>query len=82
MEELIKDVIKTKIRPVLVLDGGNIEFVDYTNGIVTVKLLGACHGCPLSALTLKNVVLSSIQETVPKVTSINVIDYEPDEEDF
>lgn len=85
MEEeinLIKETIKTKIRPILVMDGGNIEYVDYANGVVSVKLLGSCHGCPLSAITLKNTVLNLLQEVVPSVESVNAIDYEADELDM
>lgn len=80
--ELIKEIIKTKIRPILVMDGGNIEFVDYADGIVSVKLLGSCHGCPLSAITLKNTVLGILQESLPSIQSINAVDYEPDELDM
>ena len=50
-EEIIKEIkkqITEKIRPALVMDGGNIEFVDYDNGILKVRLLGACHGCPMA----------------------------------
>ena len=64
------------------MDGGNIEYVDYANGIVSVKLLGSCHGCPLSTITLKNTVLTLLQEVVPSVESVNAIDYEPDELDM
>ena len=64
------------------MDGGNIEFIDYVDGVVSVKLLGSCHGCPLSAITLKNTVLGILQENVPSVVSINAIDYEADELDM
>lgn len=52
----IKEIIKIKIRPILVMDGGNIEFLSYNNGVVLVKLLGSCNGCPLAGITLKNTV--------------------------
>lgn len=71
----IKKVIKEKIRPALVLDGGNIEYVDYTDDlIVKVKLLGACHGCPLSALTLKNMVEETLKEYIPEIKSVENIE--------
>ena len=56
--EEIKKNITEKIRPILINDGGNIEFVNYDNktGIVKVKLLGHCHGCPFASITLKNAV--------------------------
>ncbi len=77
--KLIKEIIKTKVRPILVMDGGNIEFVDYKNGIVNVKLMGACHGCPLSSITLKNTVKNIIQESVPEVVEVQAIDFDEEE---
>lgn len=72
----IKEVIKIKIRPILVLDGGNIEFVDYIDNVLTVKLLGSCHGCPLSSITLKNTVKNLIKEVVPEIIDVVSIDFE------
>ncbi|RLI48272.1 NifU family protein [Candidatus Bathyarchaeota archaeon] len=43
-----------EVRPQLIADGGNIELVDVIDGVVRVKLKGACAGCPMSAMTLKN----------------------------
>ncbi|MES0279008.1 MAG: NifU family protein, partial [Dehalococcoidales bacterium] len=42
-----------KIRPALKADGGDVELVDVKDGVVTVKLTGACAGCPMSTMTLK-----------------------------
>ncbi|MBO4956446.1 MAG: NifU family protein [Rickettsiales bacterium] len=75
-KDKIKEIIKTKVRPILVMDGGNIEFVDYKNKIVTVKLLGACRGCPLSAITLKNTVEGLIKEEVPSVAGVEAVDFD------
>lgn len=83
-EEIIKEIkkqINEKIRPALVNDGGNIEFVDYENGILKVKLLGACHGCPMAGITLKNAVFGVIKEYVPEVEQVVSIDFDPDELD-
>lgn len=77
--KLIKETIKTKVRPILVMDGGNIEFIDYKDGVVNVKLMGACNGCPLSSITLKNTVKSIIQETVPEVVDIQAVDFDEEE---
>ena len=72
----IKRLIKEKIRPVLVMDGGNIEYVDYTDeNIVKVRLLGACHGCPLSALTLKNMVEETLKEHIPEIKSVENVEF-------
>lgn len=74
--ENIKYIIKTKVRPILVMDGGNIEFLDYSDGVVTVKLLGACDGCPLATITLKNTVKTLLQESVPEVREVKDIDFD------
>ena len=56
--QTIKKVIKEKVRPTLVMDGGNIEFVEYTDdNILKVKLTGSCHGCPMATITLKYTVV-------------------------
>ena len=56
MAEDIRDQVEQvleKIRPAVMMDGGNIELVDVIEGVVTVRLLGACHGCPSSTATLQ-----------------------------
>lgn len=84
-EDIIKEIktqIQDKIRPALVMDGGNIEFVDYDNetGIVQVKLLGACHGCPMAGITLKNAVEEILKDNIPEIQK--VIAVKPDSEDL
>lgn len=67
----IKKLIKEKVRPILVMDGGNIEFVDYTDdNIVKVKLSGACHGCPMASITLKHTVEEMLKEYIPEIQSV------------
>lgn len=68
-EEKIIDVIE-KLRPFLVGDGGDIEFVEYKDDVVYVKLLGACAGCSLIDYTLKDGVESAIKEEVPSVKEV------------
>ena len=85
-EALIKEIkkqINEKIRPALVMDGGNIEFVDFDDkkGILKVKLLGSCHGCPMSAITLKSAVEGVLKEYVPEITEVVAVDYDPEEID-
>jgi len=62
-----------KIRPQLMADGGDVELVDVTNGKVKVKLTGACHGCPMAAMTLKKGVERVIKESVPEVVEVVAI---------
>lgn len=85
-ENLIKEIKKQiveKIRPALVMDGGNIEFVDFNDkdGILKVKLLGACHGCPMAGITLKGAVEGVLKEYIPEITKVVAIDYTPEDID-
>ena len=59
-----------KLRPFLISDGGNIEFVKYENNIVYIKMLGACAGCSLIDTTLKEGVECAIKEEVPSVKEV------------
>ena len=59
-----------KIRPALRADGGDIELVDVKDGVVTVRLTGACGGCPMSTMTLKMGVERVIKEEVPEVKEL------------
>ena len=68
-EEKIKEIIN-KLRPYLVGDGGDIEFVKYEDGIVYIKMLGACAGCALIDYTLKDGVEMAIKDEVPEVQEV------------
>ncbi|OIO38811.1 MAG: hypothetical protein AUJ75_02285 [Candidatus Omnitrophica bacterium CG1_02_49_10] len=60
-----------KIRPVLVADGGDVQLVDVTaDGIVKVRLTGACGGCPMSQMTLKMGIEKAIREEVPEIKEV------------
>lgn len=67
----IEDVLET-IRPALRSDGGDVEFIDYDadEGIVQVRLVGACGSCPVSMLTLKQGIERRIMMAVPEVRGI------------
>ncbi|MGB2601034.1 MAG: NifU family protein [Candidatus Omnitrophota bacterium] len=69
MEERVKQAIE-KIRPLLQRDGGDIELVSVEGSVVTVKLQGACAGCPMSQMTLKSVVEQTIKQEVPGVEKV------------
>jgi Fe-S cluster biogenesis protein NfuA len=63
-----------KIRPMLQADGGNVELVDVTpEGVVQVRLQGACAGCPMSQMTLKNCIERIIKESVPEVKTVESV---------
>jgi Fe-S cluster biogenesis protein NfuA len=61
------------IRPSLQMDGGDVELVDIENGIVKVRLTGACGGCPMSQMTLKQGIESHIKKQVPEVLSVEAV---------
>lgn len=69
MKEQVKKVLD-KIRPQLQADGGDVELVDVEDGIVKVRLCGACAGCPMSQMTLKNGIEAVIKEEIPEVISV------------
>lgn len=73
-EEKIIDIIN-RLRPFLINDGGNIEFVKYEDNIVYIKMMGACSNCQMLDLTLKDGIEAAIKEEVPEVKElINVKD--------
>ena len=67
----IKEILK-KIRPYLQADGGDVEFVAYQNGIVYVKLLGACIGCTSADATLRDGIEAILLEEVPGVIGVEL----------
>ncbi len=69
MKEAVEKVI-TRIRPLLQRDGGDIELVEVEGNIVKVKLTGACRGCPMAAMTLKNHVERILKEAVPTIQEV------------
>ncbi|MHB0981018.1 MAG: NifU family protein [Thermoleophilia bacterium] len=71
MKERVAEALEY-IRPALQNDGGDVELVDVDedSGVVTVKLVGACGGCPMSQMTLKNGIERVLKEAVPEVVSV------------
>jgi Fe-S cluster biogenesis protein NfuA len=65
MREKVEEVLN-QIRPALLADGGDIELVDVSEGVVTLRLTGACGGCPMSTVTLKQGVEQVLKEQVLK----------------
>ena len=79
-EEQVIDVIN-RIRPYLNSDGGDVEFVKFENGIVYVRLVGACAGCAMQDATLKDGLEALLLEEVPGVIEVvNVSEVEISEE--
>ncbi len=70
MKEAVQKAIE-EIRPNLQMDGGDVELIDVTDeGIVKVKLLGACGGCPMSQMTLKMGIERRLKQAVPGVKEV------------
>jgi Fe-S cluster biogenesis protein NfuA len=69
MKEKVEKVIE-KIRPMLQRDGGDIQLVDVADGVVKVKLTGACGSCPMSMMTLKMGVESALKKEVPEIKEV------------
>lgn len=69
MEEKIKKVME-KIRPMLQADGGDVEFVSFKEGIVEVRLQGACGRCPHAMTTLKMGIEKTLKDEIPEVKEV------------
>ena len=75
MQERVQKVIE-RIRPAVQMDGGDIELVGIENGIVKLRLVGACHGCPSSMMTLKAGIERAIRTEVPEIQGVEAVDAE------
>ena len=72
MKEKIEKAL-AKIRAGLQQDGGDIELVGIENGVVKVRLKGACAGCPMSQMTLANFVETEIRKEVPEIKRVQAV---------
>jgi Fe-S cluster biogenesis protein NfuA len=72
MREKVEEVLK-KIRPILQADGGDVELVDVTDGVVKVRLTGACGTCPMSTMTLKMGVEQTLKEQIPEIKRVEAL---------
>ena len=70
MEEKKVAEVLNKVRPALQRDGGDVELIEVTEGTVKVKLTGACAGCPMSTMTLKNGIERILKEQLPEVKEV------------
>ncbi len=72
MEEKIKESLN-KIRKYLQADGGDVVFVAEKDGVVDVQLTGACGGCPMATMTLKNLVEETLKNDIPEIKSVRQV---------
>ena len=70
----IKELLDTRVRPAVAMDGGDIIFQRYENGIVYLHMQGACSGCPSSTATLKMGIENMLKHYVPEVTEVRPVD--------
>jgi Fe-S cluster biogenesis protein NfuA len=59
-----------KVRPALLADGGDVQLIDVKDGVVKLKLTGACGGCPMATMTLKGGIERVLKEQVPEVKEV------------
>lgn len=69
MKEKVEAVLN-QIKPALQADGGDVELVDISDGVVKVRLTGACAGCPMSTMTLRMGIERVLKEQVPDITEV------------
>lgn len=74
VEKQIVEIIETRVRPSVAMDGGDIIYQGFENGVVYLQLRGACSGCPSSSITLKNGIESMLQHFVPEVISVEAVE--------
>jgi Fe-S cluster biogenesis protein NfuA len=70
----IKELIEIKVRPAVAMDGGDIIFHSFENGIVKLQLKGSCSGCPSSTITLKNGIENMLKHYIPEVEAVEQVD--------
>ena len=72
MKEKVEAALN-EIRPMLQADGGDVELVEVEGGVVKVRLQGACAGCPMSQMTLKNGIERILKEKIPEIESVEAV---------
>jgi NFU1 iron-sulfur cluster scaffold homolog, mitochondrial len=73
IERQIVEIIETRVRPSVAMDGGDIVYQGFEEGVVYLQLRGACSGCPSSSITLKNGIESMLKHFVPEVKSVEAV---------
>jgi Fe-S cluster biogenesis protein NfuA len=69
LEQQVKDALE-EVRPALRMDGGDVELVGVNEGVVQVRLLGACGGCPMAMMTLVGFVEERLKQRVPEIRQV------------
>jgi Fe-S cluster biogenesis protein NfuA len=69
----IKELLETRVRPAVAMDGGDITFEDYADGIVYLHMQGSCSGCPSSTATLKAGIENMLRHYIPDVVEVRAV---------
>jgi len=69
MKDKVEEVLN-KIRPQLMMDGGNVELVEVNDGTVKVRLTGACSGCPMATMTLQMGIAKILKQEIPEIKEV------------
>jgi Fe-S cluster biogenesis protein NfuA len=72
MREKVQAALE-QVRPALLADGGDVQLIDVKDGVVTLRLTGACGGCPLASMTLRGGIERVLKEQVPEVKEVVAI---------
>ncbi|MGD9569621.1 MAG: NifU family protein [Sedimentibacter sp.] len=73
MQENIEQILDKYVRPQLSIHYGDIKIIDFTNGILKVKLLGQCSNCPSSKYTVEDIVEKQLREHFPEIEKVELI---------
>lgn len=74
VEKQIVEIIETRVRPSVAMDGGDVTYQGFKDGVVYLRLQGACSGCPSASITLKDGIESMLQHFVPEVKSVEAVE--------
>ena len=69
----IKELLETRVRPAVAMDGGDITFEDFADGIVYLHMQGSCSGCPSSTATLKAGIENMLRHYIPEVVEVRAV---------
>ena len=69
MREKVEAALE-QVRPVVLADGGDVQLIDVKDGVVTLRLTGACGGCPMASMTLKDGIERVLKEQVPEIKEV------------
>lgn len=74
IEGQIRELLDTRVRPAVAQDGGDITFQSFEDGVVYLRMQGACSGCPSASATLKNGVENMLKHYIPEVTEVRAVE--------